>query len=241
MCRMVADPKLSSDHLRHSHAGPYLAPEAVGWGTSLQKLRQLGALLFTQARPRAPGGGWRLKPSTPSCSARFIHWLTAPLLTPNARAMSSRCLQPSCLSSHARRRRPSRQSVAFWLDGVFSIWLMIPEFSCFRRDQYFDVVPPLRYTGSAAVRRNFLRWFDGFKSSIGQEICALNILASGDIAVAYMLIRASGTLKDEREVGYWVRATVCCQRSDHRWLITQEHISLPVDFESGIAAMDLLP
>jgi hypothetical protein len=135
MCRMVADPKLSSDHLRHSRAGPYLAPEAVGWGTSLQKLRQLGALLFTQARPRAPGGGWRLKPSTPSCSARFIHWLTAPLLTPNARAMSSRCLQPSCLSSHARRRRPSRQSVAFWLDGVFSIWLMIPEFSCFRRDQ----------------------------------------------------------------------------------------------------------
>src|SRR5215217_2131389 len=52
---------------------------------------------------------------------------------------------------------------------------------------YFDVVPPLRYTGSAAVRGNFLRWFDGFKSSIGQEIRDLNILASGDIAAAYML------------------------------------------------------
>jgi ketosteroid isomerase-like protein len=109
---------------------------------------------------------------------------------------------------------------------------------------YFDVVPGLQYTGSAAVRGNFLRWFDGFKSSIGQEIRglnSLNILASGDIAVAYMLIRASGTLKDGREVGYWVRATVCCQRSDHRWLITHEHISLPVDFESGSAAMDLVP
>jgi ketosteroid isomerase-like protein len=106
---------------------------------------------------------------------------------------------------------------------------------------YFDVVPPLQYTGSAAVRGNFLRWFDGFKSSIGQEIRGLNILVSGDIAVAYMLIRASGTLKDGREVGYWVRATLCCQRSDHRWLITHEHISLPVDFESGRAAMDLVP
>ncbi len=50
---------------------------------------------------------------------------------------------------------------------------------------YFDVVPPLRYTGPAAVRGNFLRWFDGFKSSIGQEICDLNILVSGDIATAY--------------------------------------------------------
>jgi ketosteroid isomerase-like protein len=105
---------------------------------------------------------------------------------------------------------------------------------------YFDLVPGLQYTGSAAVRGNFLRMFDGFKGSIGQEIRGLSILASGDIAVAYMLIRASGTLKDGREVGYWVRATVCCQRSDHRWLIAHEHISLPVDF-SGSAAMDLVP
>ena len=70
---------------------------------------------------------------------------------------------------------------------------------------YFDVVPPLQYTGYAAVRGNFLRWFDGFTGSIGMEIRDLNILASGDIAVAHMLIRASGTLKARREVGYWVR------------------------------------
>jgi ketosteroid isomerase-like protein len=106
---------------------------------------------------------------------------------------------------------------------------------------YFDVVPPLRYAGSAAVRRNFLRWFDGWRSSIELEICDLNILASGDIATAYLLVRASGTLKDGREVGYRVRATVCCQRSDHGWLITHEHISLPVDFKSGRAVMDVVP
>jgi ketosteroid isomerase-like protein len=106
---------------------------------------------------------------------------------------------------------------------------------------YFDVVPPLQIAGSAAVRRNFLRWFDGWKSPIGQEIRDLNISASGDIATAYMLIRASGTLKSEREVGYWVRATVSCQRSNDRWLLTHEHVSLPVDFKSGNAAMDLVP
>jgi ketosteroid isomerase-like protein len=103
---------------------------------------------------------------------------------------------------------------------------------------YFDVVPPLQFTGSAAVRDNFLRWFDGWKSSIGLEISDVKISASGDVAAAYMLIRASGTLKDGREVGYWVRATVCCQRSDHRWLITHEHISLPVDVKSGRVVME---
>jgi ketosteroid isomerase-like protein len=106
---------------------------------------------------------------------------------------------------------------------------------------YYDAVPPLRFTGSEAVRRNFLRWFDGWKSAIGMEIRDLNVLASGDVAAAYMLIRTSGTLNNGQEVGYWVRATVCCQRSNHRWLITHEHISLPFDPKSLRAAMDLVP
>ena len=106
---------------------------------------------------------------------------------------------------------------------------------------YFDVVPPLHYTGSAAVRRNFLRWFDAWQSAIGQEIRDVTLVASGDIAVAHMFIQASGTLKNGREVGYWVRATACCQRANDRWLITHEHVSLPVDVASGRPAMDLVP
>jgi ketosteroid isomerase-like protein len=106
---------------------------------------------------------------------------------------------------------------------------------------YFDVVPPLQYAGAPALRGRFLQWFDGWKGSIGMEIRDLNILVSGDIAVAHWLSRASGTLKNGHEVGSWVRATSCCQRSNHRWLITHEHVSWPVDAKSGSAAMDLMP
>jgi ketosteroid isomerase-like protein len=56
-----------------------------------------------------------------------------------------------------------------------------------------------------------------------------------------MLIRASSTLKGGREVDYWVRATNGCRRSDDGWVITHEHVSLPVDVASGRAAMDLVP
>src|SRR5215470_1021099 len=52
---------------------------------------------------------------------------------------------------------------------------------------YFDVVPPLQFTGSDPVRRNFLRWFDSYKSSIGMEIRDLTILVSGDVAFAHLL------------------------------------------------------
>jgi ketosteroid isomerase-like protein len=106
---------------------------------------------------------------------------------------------------------------------------------------YFDTVPPLRFIGSDALRGRFLRWFDRFQGSIDMEIRDLTVLSSGDIAVAYWLSRASGTLTNGREVGSWVRATSCCQRAGERWLITHEHVSFPVDVASGSVATDEQP
>jgi ketosteroid isomerase-like protein len=105
---------------------------------------------------------------------------------------------------------------------------------------YFDVAPPLQYVGSAALRDRFLHWFAGSEGPIGQEIRDLNVLVGGDTAVAYMLIRASGTLKNGHKVARWVRATSCYQRSHHGWLITHEHVSTPVDLE-GRVPTDLVP
>jgi ketosteroid isomerase-like protein len=67
----------------------------------------------------------------------------------------------------------------------------------------FDVVPGLQYTGSAALRPRVLEWFDGFRS-FDQEVRDLNILASADIAVAYVLVRAGVTLKlgARSDIGY---------------------------------------
>jgi ketosteroid isomerase-like protein len=106
---------------------------------------------------------------------------------------------------------------------------------------YFDIVPPLRYAGTVALRSRFSDWFGRWKTSIGQETHDVTVVASGDIAAAHMLIRASGTLKDGREVGYWVRTSNSCQRSSGGWLITHEHVSLPVDLRTGSAVMDLVP
>lgn len=106
---------------------------------------------------------------------------------------------------------------------------------------YFDLVPPLQYVGADALRERFLHWFGTFEGPIGQEISDLNVVEDGEAAIAHMLIRASGTLKNGQEVGYWVRATDGCRRSGDEWLITHEHISLPVDPMSRSAVMDLVP
>jgi len=106
---------------------------------------------------------------------------------------------------------------------------------------YFDLVPPLQYAGSTALRARFLDWFGRWDTSIGQELRDVNILESGDVAWAHMLIRTSGTQKNGHEVGYWVRTTNGFRRSNHKWLIAHEHVSLPVDLKTGKAVMDLVP
>ncbi len=99
---------------------------------------------------------------------------------------------------------------------------------------YFDVVPPRQFTGSDAVRRNFVRWFDEYEGSIGLETHDVHIATSGDVAFAHMLHLDSGTRKDGLSAAIWLRSTVCCQRSNHKWLITHEHISLPVEHWSAV-------
>jgi ketosteroid isomerase-like protein len=106
---------------------------------------------------------------------------------------------------------------------------------------YFDVVPPLRYVGSAALRDRFTRWFAGFRGPIDLAVRDLTVSVSGDIAVAHWFSRAAGTLQNGREVGTWVRATNCSRRSPGGWSVTHEHISVPADLATGMAAVDLTP
>lgn len=106
---------------------------------------------------------------------------------------------------------------------------------------YYDVVPPLRFVGSAALRDRFTEWFAGFQTPIAMDMRDLSIAAADNLAVAHWLSRSSGTLTNGRTVGSWVRATSSCQRSHDRWLITHEHISLPVDVTTGRPAADLVP
>jgi ketosteroid isomerase-like protein len=106
---------------------------------------------------------------------------------------------------------------------------------------YFDIVPPLHYTGSDALRARFADWFLRWRSPIGQEISDLEVVAGGEVAAAHMLVRASGTLVTGQEVDYWVRVTDVFRHSGDGWLITHEHVSVPVDLASRTAVMDLVP
>lgn len=108
---------------------------------------------------------------------------------------------------------------------------------------YFDVVPPLRFVGTDAVRRNFVRWFDEYDGPIGLETHHQDVAVHGDVAFAYMLHLDTGTVpaSGAQERSLWLRSTVCLKRSGDTWLITHEHISLPVALDTMTAVLDLTP
>ncbi|RWB30075.1 MAG: hypothetical protein EOS57_03395 [Mesorhizobium sp.] len=90
---------------------------------------------------------------------------------------------------------------------------------------------------SRAVPGLVSRW----SGPIGQELGQLDVAAGDAVAAAWMLIRAHGTLKTGAKVDYWVRVSNAFRRSEDRWTITHEHVSLPDDMRSRTAVLDLTP
>ncbi|MCM1948415.1 nuclear transport factor 2 family protein [Streptomyces sp. G2] len=94
---------------------------------------------------------------------------------------------------------------------------------------YYDAVPPLRFTGTDEIRRNFLRWFDGYAGPISLETHDVTLAAGGGTAFAHMLHLDSGEREGGLQASIWVRESVCLRRTGGRWSITHEHVSIPVD------------
>jgi ketosteroid isomerase-like protein len=105
----------------------------------------------------------------------------------------------------------------------------------------FDVEPPLRQVGAAGKRKNWVEAFAVFQPPLDYEIRDLTITVSGDVAFAYSINRLSGTLSNGTRGGVWVRVTMCFRRDDGRWLIAHDHASVPLDFASGKAVLNLEP
>ncbi|QLY28987.1 nuclear transport factor 2 family protein [Nocardia huaxiensis] len=102
--------------------------------------------------------------------------------------------------------------------------------SCYAPDiVYYDAVAPLRFTGYDEVRRNFIRWFDGYTGEISLETHDLTIVTTEDAAFANMLHLDSGKRRGGIDLPIWVRETVCLRRTDDTWSITHEHVSIPIN------------
>jgi uncharacterized protein (TIGR02246 family) len=106
----------------------------------------------------------------------------------------------------------------------------------------FDVGGPLQRVGLEAKANNWEEAFAMFQRPLGYEIRGLAITVDGDLAFGHGFGRLSGTSKNgHRFDGFWVRATFCLRNIDGTWLIVHDHVSVPLDIESGRGSVDLEP
>lgn len=105
----------------------------------------------------------------------------------------------------------------------------------------YDVVPPLQYIGKAAYRADWQQFFAQYESDLHIETRDLHVGASGEFGYATGLQMISGTLKHGQKSGMWIRFTSLYRKVNGKWLDFHDHVSVPVDIQSGKALLDLKP
>ncbi|HXZ33431.1 MAG TPA: SgcJ/EcaC family oxidoreductase [Terriglobales bacterium] len=105
----------------------------------------------------------------------------------------------------------------------------------------YDIVPPLQYVGKEAYRKDYQEFLAQYDGPIEVEYRDMRIIAGSDVAFIHALERLSGTLKGGQKSDLWVRATSGLRKIDGQWLIVHDHVSVPADFETGKAVLDLKP
>jgi ketosteroid isomerase-like protein len=102
----------------------------------------------------------------------------------------------------------------------------------------FDAVPPRQYPSWDAYRKDWEELFAAYPGPVTDSMTDLNITVVGPVAYARHVEASQFTRKDGTKVDAVVRVTDVFRKLNGKWLIVQEHVSFPVDIDSGKA--DLL-
>jgi ketosteroid isomerase-like protein len=105
----------------------------------------------------------------------------------------------------------------------------------------YDVVPPLRYVGYDAYKKDYRAFLAQYKGPIDVEYRDLAVVAGDTVAFSHGLERMSGTLANGQKSEMWLRFTSCFQKINGRWLDTHDHVSVPADLDKGTALTNLVP
>jgi uncharacterized protein (TIGR02246 family) len=97
----------------------------------------------------------------------------------------------------------------------------------------FDVVPPRQYVGAAAYRKDWQAFFDTFDGPITVELTDLDVAADRNLAYSHSIQHVAGTDKHGKKLDLTVRVTDVYKKAHGQWEIIHEHVSVPIDLDTG--------
>jgi ketosteroid isomerase-like protein len=97
----------------------------------------------------------------------------------------------------------------------------------------FDVVPPRQYVGWDAYKKDWQTFLAQLQGPIKVELSELQIATDGgDVAYSHSIQHVTGTMGG-KPTDLIVRVTDGYRKMNGKWLIAHEHVSVPVDMETG--------
>ena len=105
----------------------------------------------------------------------------------------------------------------------------------------FDVIPPLQYKGSEAYKKDWAGVLAGCSNSPKLELTGLDITAEGNLAFSRSIQHFACKDLKGNKLEFTMRATDCYRKTNGKWLIIHEHLSVPVDLGSGKADLASKP
>ena len=97
----------------------------------------------------------------------------------------------------------------------------------------FDVSPPRQHVGWDDYKKDWQGFFANLPGAIKFSIADLDVTTVGPVAYSHSIQSLQFTRKDGSKAELVVRLTDVYRKMHGQWLIVQEHVSIPVDLDTG--------
>jgi uncharacterized protein (TIGR02246 family) len=94
----------------------------------------------------------------------------------------------------------------------------------------FDVGTPREHVGWESYRADWKDFFNSIKGDPTFSIGELGVTISGDVAYSHSIQAFTGNMGNLHAMT--VRVTDVLRKTNGKWLIVQEHVSVPIDFQT---------
>ncbi len=121
------------------------------------------------------------------------------------------------------------------VDAIMKVY--VPDQTLF----VFDVSTPRQYVGAAAYRKDWQDFLATLKGPIKFQLSDLEVSNDGKIGYGHSIQHVTGTDTKGKPVDLTVRVTDVYRKIDGKWLIVEEHVSVPVNFDTGKPDMTSAP
>lgn len=153
-------------------------------------------------------------------------------MTMNARAAGAAVPGSDKAAIEALEQRFAEAFNARDLDAIMNVYAPGPGLFV------FDVTPPRQHVGWADYRADWRATLAALHGPPHFAISDLSVTVVGQVAYGHSIQRGMLLQSDGKTRELVVRVTDVYRKIRGKWLIVQEHVSVPVDFDSGKA--DLL-